>query len=93
MEPTGIQFGQIKISFLFQIFIGIMTANWNPYNRALASGEVVQIHPSSVLFRKKPECVIFNELIQTTNKYVRNLTRVDHLWLTELAPKFYAMQN
>ncbi|XP_058738014.1 pre-mRNA-splicing factor ATP-dependent RNA helicase DEAH10-like [Vicia villosa] len=61
--------------------------------RALASGEVVQIHPSSVLFRKKPECIIFNELIQTTNKYVRNLTRVDHLWLTELAPKFYAMQN
>ncbi|KAL5059596.1 hypothetical protein RYX36_031200 [Vicia faba] len=61
--------------------------------RALASGEVVQIHPSSVLFRKKPECIIFNELIQTTNKYVRNLTRVDHLWLTELAPQFYAMQN
>ncbi|CAL5193656.1 unnamed protein product [Lathyrus oleraceus] len=61
--------------------------------RALASGEVVQIHPSSVLFRKKPECIIFNELIQTSNKFVRNLTRVDNLWLTELAPQFYAMQN
>ncbi|RHN48084.1 putative RNA helicase [Medicago truncatula] len=61
--------------------------------RALASGQVVQIHPSSVLFRKKPECIIFNELIQTNNKYVRDLTRVDNLWLTELAPQFYAMQN
>ncbi|XP_027913918.1 pre-mRNA-splicing factor ATP-dependent RNA helicase DEAH10 [Vigna unguiculata] len=61
--------------------------------RALASGQVVQIHPSSVLFRKKPECVIFNELVQTNNKYVRNLTRVDYLWLTELAPQYYAMQN
>ncbi|KAK4841951.1 hypothetical protein QYF36_013139 [Acer negundo] len=30
--------------------------------RALASGQVVQIHPSSVLFRAKPECIIFNEL-------------------------------
>ncbi|ESW25506.1 hypothetical protein PHAVU_003G041900 [Phaseolus vulgaris] len=61
--------------------------------RALASGQVVQIHPSSVLFRQKPECVIFNELVQTNNKYVRNLTRVDYLWLTELAPQYYAMQN
>ncbi|KAJ1433083.1 P-loop containing nucleoside triphosphate hydrolase [Sesbania bispinosa] len=61
--------------------------------RALASGQVVQIHPSSVLFRQKPECIIFNELVQTNNKYVRNLTRVDYLWLTELAPQYYAMQN
>lgn len=61
--------------------------------RALASGQVVQIHPSSVLFRQKPECVIFNELVQTNNKYIRNLTRVDYLWLTELAPQYYAMHN
>ncbi|KAG4402063.1 hypothetical protein AAZX31_02G112300 [Glycine max] len=61
--------------------------------RTLASGQVVQIHPSSVLFRQKPECVIFNELVQTNNKYVRNLTRVDYLWLTELAPQYYAMHN
>ncbi|CAL0315240.1 unnamed protein product [Lupinus luteus] len=61
--------------------------------RALASGQVVQIHPSSVLFRQKPECVIFNELLQTNNKYVRNLTRIDYLWLTELAPQYYAVHN
>ncbi|KAG5068246.1 hypothetical protein JHK85_000623 [Glycine max] len=61
--------------------------------RALASGQMVQIHPSSVLFRQKPECVIFNELVQTNHKYVRNLTRVDYLWLTELAPQYYAMHN
>ncbi|KAL5179263.1 Pre-mRNA-splicing factor ATP-dependent RNA helicase DEAH10 [Glycine soja] len=51
--------------------------------RALASGQMVQIHPSSVLFRQKPECVIFNELVQTNHKYVRNLTRVDYLWLLD----------
>ncbi|KAK2636037.1 hypothetical protein Ddye_030829 [Dipteronia dyeriana] len=61
--------------------------------RALASGQVVQIHPSSVLFRAKPECIIFNELVQTNNKYIRNITRIDYLWLTELAPQFYTMQN
>ncbi|XP_028778182.1 LOW QUALITY PROTEIN: pre-mRNA-splicing factor ATP-dependent RNA helicase DEAH10-like, partial [Neltuma alba] len=61
--------------------------------RALASGQVVQIHPSSVLFQQKPECIIFNELVQTNNKYIRNVTRIDYLWLTELAPQYYAVQN
>lgn len=61
--------------------------------RALASGQVVQIHPSSVLFQAKPECIIFNELVQTNHKYIRNITRIDYLWLSELAPKYYCMQN
>ncbi|KAL5553616.1 hypothetical protein UlMin_041017 [Ulmus minor] len=61
--------------------------------RALASGEVVQIHPSSALFRSKPECIIYNELVQTNHKYIRNITRIDYLWLTELAPQFYTMHS
>lgn len=61
--------------------------------RALASGQVVQIHPSSVLFRARPDCIIFNELVQTSHKYVRNVTRIDYLWLTELASHYYTMQT
>ncbi|KAL0729033.1 hypothetical protein Bca4012_025126 [Brassica carinata] len=49
--------------------------------RALESGETVHIHPTSVLFRSNPECVIFNELMQTSKKYIKNLTRIDPLWL------------
>ncbi|CAN6993884.1 unnamed protein product [Brassica oleracea var. botrytis] len=48
--------------------------------RALESGEIVHIHPTSVLFRSKPECVIFNELMQTRKKYIKNLTRIDPVW-------------
>ncbi|KAB1999739.1 hypothetical protein ES319_D12G181700v1 [Gossypium barbadense] len=61
--------------------------------RALASGEVVQIHPTSVLFRTKADCIIFNEFVKTTNKYIRNITIIDGLWLTELAPHYYAKQE
>ncbi|KAG0469553.1 hypothetical protein HPP92_016253 [Vanilla planifolia] len=61
--------------------------------RAMASGQIVQIHPSSVLFRTKPECIVFNELIRTNQNYVRNVTRVDLLWLPELAPQYYATEN
>ncbi|XP_043698039.1 pre-mRNA-splicing factor ATP-dependent RNA helicase DEAH10-like [Telopea speciosissima] len=61
--------------------------------RALASSQLVQIHPSSMLFRMKPECIIFNELVQTNHNYIRNVTRIDPLWLPELAPQYYATQN
>ncbi|KAK1553221.1 hypothetical protein Q3G72_035119 [Acer saccharum] len=55
--------------------------------RALASGQVVQIHPSSVLFRAKPECIIFNELVQTNNKIKLGTS------ITENAGGGVALQN
>lgn len=61
--------------------------------RALSSGLVVKIHPSSVLFRMKPECIIFNELVRTNQNYVRNVSTIDYLWLPELAPQCYALQE
>ncbi|KMT08916.1 hypothetical protein BVRB_6g136350 isoform A [Beta vulgaris subsp. vulgaris] len=60
--------------------------------RALASSQMVQIHPTSVLFRAKPDCIIFNELVRTNQNYIRDVTRIDPMWLTELAPHFYAAQ-
>lgn len=61
--------------------------------RAMANSQAVQIHPSSVLFHTKPECIIFNELVRTNHNYIRNITRIDPLWLPELAPQYYATQN
>lgn len=61
--------------------------------RVTLSGLIVQIHPSSVLFRAKPECIVFNELVHTNHSYVRNVSRIDYLWLVELAPNLYAVQD
>ncbi|KAF6148019.1 hypothetical protein GIB67_024194 [Kingdonia uniflora] len=61
--------------------------------KALASSQTVQIHPSSVLFRSKPECIIFNGLVRTNHSYIRNITRIDPLWLAELAPQYCATQS
>uniref|UniRef100_A0A5B7BJA9 RNA helicase n=1 Tax=Davidia involucrata TaxID=16924 RepID=A0A5B7BJA9_DAVIN len=61
--------------------------------RVLASGQVVQIHPSSMLFRTKPECIIFDELVETNHNYIRNVTRIDYLWLAELAPQYYTLED
>ncbi|KAM0879890.1 hypothetical protein ACQ4PT_033938 [Festuca glaucescens] len=70
-------------------------ATWQPDGsfRALGTGQSVQMHPSSVLFRTKPDCVIFNELVRTTQNYVKNLTRIDPLWLAEVALQYYATED
>ncbi|XP_038904722.1 pre-mRNA-splicing factor ATP-dependent RNA helicase DEAH10 isoform X2 [Benincasa hispida] len=74
-------------------FLNVATKQPDGTYRDFASGEVVQIHPSSVLFRKKPDCVIFNEFVQTNQKYIRNITRIDRLWLSELAPHYYSLRS
>ncbi|KAI3765616.1 hypothetical protein L2E82_15655 [Cichorium intybus] len=61
--------------------------------RVLANGQIAEIHPTSVLRRTKAECIIFYNLVQTTRNYVRNVTRIDYLWLAELAPQCYALKD
>eukprot|EP01083_Nonionella_stella_P270888 917565_1 len=56
----------------------------------LSDNQVVQIHPSSVLFGKKPECVIYSELVMTSKRYIRDVVRIEAKWLPELAPRFFS---
>ena len=57
--------------------------------RTLVDQNPVYIHPSSALFNKNPEYLIYHELILTTKEYMRNIMVIDAKWLTELAPAFY----
>ena len=83
---------------LFNMFFHSSVLFWNfmgfgVLTRALSSGQVVQIHPTSLLFRTKADCVIFNELLRTNQNYIRNITVIDPMWLAELAPHFFANQD
>ncbi|XP_022151017.1 pre-mRNA-splicing factor ATP-dependent RNA helicase DEAH10 [Momordica charantia] len=93
LQSCGEDMLQFRRCLAASFFLNAATKQPDGTYRDCASGEAVQIHPSSVLFRKKPDCVIFNEFIQTNHKYIRNLTRIDRLWLTELAPHCYALPN
>ena len=57
--------------------------------RTLVDQTPVYIHPSSALFQKNPEYVIYHELVLTTKEYMRNIMVIDAKWLIELAPAFY----
>lgn len=41
----------------------------------------VQIHPSSMLYKDEPECVVYHELVLTSQEYMRNVIEVEPEWL------------
>lgn len=61
--------------------------------KTMVEGQPVYIHPSSALFNKNPEWVIYHELVLTTKEYMRNVLAIDPKWLVELAPNFYKQSD
>ncbi|KAJ8683658.1 hypothetical protein QAD02_019450 [Eretmocerus hayati] len=61
--------------------------------RTLVDSQVVYIHPSSALFNRQPEWVIYHELVQTTKEYMREVTTIDPKWLVEFAPAFFRFSD
>lgn len=61
--------------------------------RTLVDSQVVYIHPSSALFNRQPEWVIYHELVQTTKEYMREVTAIDPKWLVEFAPAFFKFSD
>ncbi|VDL60323.1 unnamed protein product [Hymenolepis diminuta] len=57
--------------------------------RTLVDQQVVYIHPSSSLFNRQPDWVVYHELVMTTKEYMREVTTIDPKWLVEYAPKFF----
>ncbi|XP_062599340.1 ATP-dependent RNA helicase DHX8-like, partial [Saccostrea cucullata] len=61
--------------------------------RTLVDSQVVYIHPSSALFNRQPDWVIYHELVLTTKEYMREVTAIDPKWLVEFAPKFFRFSD
>merc|ERR1719342_1317751 len=61
--------------------------------RTLVDSQIVSIHPSSALFHRQPEWVVFHEVVQTTKEYMREVTTVDPKWLVEFAPAFFKFSD
>ncbi|KAJ2715721.1 DEAH-box ATP-dependent RNA helicase prp22 [Coemansia spiralis] len=61
--------------------------------KTLVEGTPVYIHPSSALFNKNPEWVIYHGLVMTTKEYMREVTVVEARWLVEVAPTFFQVAD
>ncbi|KIJ21993.1 hypothetical protein PAXINDRAFT_6118 [Paxillus involutus ATCC 200175] len=61
--------------------------------KTLVEGTPVYIHPSSALFNRNPEWLIYNELVLTTREYCHNVTTIEPKWLVEVAPQFFKVAD
>ena len=60
--------------------------------RTVNGGTVLHAHPSSLMFNRKADWVIFHEIMETGEKiFIRDVTKVEKGWLVEYAPDFYQM--
>lgn len=52
--------------------------------RTLIGNQTVAIHPSSVLFGKKVEAIVFSEFVFTNKSYARGVSAVRLGWIDEV---------
>ncbi|KAI6790402.1 ATP dependent RNA helicase [Hortaea werneckii] len=57
-------------------------------------GTTLHAHPSSLMFNRKADWVIFTEIMETGEKtYIRDVTKIEKGWLTEYAPEYYRIKQ
>ncbi|KAG5513861.1 hypothetical protein PMAC_000483 [Pneumocystis sp. 'macacae'] len=61
--------------------------------KTIVEGTPVYIHPSSAIFGKPAEWVIYHELIATTKEYMHCVTSIEPKWLVEEAPSFFKIAD
>ncbi|AGO10010.1 AaceriAAR020Wp [[Ashbya] aceris (nom. inval.)] len=61
--------------------------------KTITDETAVSIHPSSCLFGKECEYVIYHSLVLTSKEYMSQVTVIDPKWLMECAPHFYKLSD
>ncbi|RHZ71110.1 hypothetical protein Glove_262g16 [Diversispora epigaea] len=90
MSPTntcGDDYETILKCLLFGFFR--QSAILQPDNnyKVIVSSQNVNIHPSSTLFNKKIEVVMYAELVLTSKPYIKNVSAIQSNWIVDFAPK------
>jgi len=57
--------------------------------KTLVEGNNVFLHPSSALFGKSMNVVIYGSIVETSREYMHNVTCIEPKWLVEVAPTFF----
>ncbi|KAI9819407.1 MAG: hypothetical protein M1832_003969 [Thelocarpon impressellum] len=62
--------------------------------RTISGGAVLHAHPSSLMFNRRADWVIFHEVMETGAKtFIRDVTKIQKDWLLEYAPDFYHVRR
>ena len=90
MTSCDEDFSKIQRCIVSGFFANAACLHGDGSYRGLHNDVKLFIHPSSVLSMENPsKWIIFNEIIETSRLFARDVTIIKSEWLTELAPHFY----
>ena len=79
----------IRKAIISGFFFNAACLNKDGIYRTIKNPHVVNIHPTSVLFKENPRYIIYHELIYTTKEYMRYCIEVKAEWLLEISPFYF----
>ncbi|CAI5760707.1 unnamed protein product [Candida verbasci] len=68
--------------FLTNTAVGMPDRSYRTFN----NGQLISIHPSSTLFGKSLDVIMYIEYVFTTKGYARNVSKIEMTWIQEIAP-------
>jgi pre-mRNA-splicing factor ATP-dependent RNA helicase DHX15/PRP43 len=79
-------------AFVSGFFMQVAHLERTGHYLTVKDNQSVRLHPSTVL-GQKPEWVLYNEFVLTTQNFIRTVTKVEPEWLLTLAPHYYDLSN
>ena len=79
----------IRKAIISGFFFNCACLNKDGIYRTIKNPHVVNIHPTSILFKQNPKYIVYHELIYTTKEYMRYCIEVNPEWLIEIAPFYF----
>lgn len=62
--------------------------------RNVNGSTILHAHPTSLMFNRKADWVIFTEVMETGDKiFLRDMSKIERNWLVEYAPEFYKITD
>ncbi|KAI3802849.1 hypothetical protein L1987_30994 [Smallanthus sonchifolius] len=83
VASAGKNFTKIQKSITAGFFFHAARKDPQEGYRTIVENQPVYIHPSSALFQRQPDWVIYHELVMTTKEYMREVAVVDPKWLIQ----------
>jgi HrpA-like RNA helicase len=89
LTTEEIQLMNVRRCLLMGLFANTARRQQDGTYKTLMHSQSVHIHPGSTLFSKKPQYVMFSELVMTSKQYVRGVSVIEGTWFREAAPSVF----
>lgn len=89
IESCGKNWNRVQKAVCSGFFVNAAKKDPQEGFKTLVDQQPVYIHPSSSLFNRQPEWLVYHQLVLTSKEYMRETTEINPKWLIELAPQFY----